>query len=67
MRHWCFMGSMMFARSFLGPAVMTLMPAGALACEGFPGANIQVITESAPVVLASDLSLGEIDQLALTP
>ena len=65
MLRWCFMGSMMFVRSFLTSAAMTVMPpAGALACEGLPGADIQVIAKSEPAVLASDLSLSEIDQLA---
>jgi hypothetical protein len=39
-------------------------PAGALACEGLPDADIQVIAKSEPAVLTSDLSLSEIDQLA---
>ena len=55
---------MMFVRSFLGSVMTVVPPGGALACEGLPGADIQVIAKSEPSVLASDLSLSEIDQLA---
>jgi hypothetical protein len=58
------MGSMMFVRSFLGGAMALMPPVGALACEGLPGTNIQIIAKSEPAVLASGLSLSEIDQLA---